>query len=76
MFGERKGSGKGKSPEKARRKCPHCKNRGICTCQYQLNRAMASDKAPKPCTYMCKNGGKRVCDRTMRGGVCPCPDCP
>lgn len=37
----------------------------------------AAKSGPHPCTQLCQVRGrtKTVCGATIRGGVCPCPDC-
>ena len=36
--------------------------------------APKADRSPHPCTRTCGYRGK-ACTATVRGGVCPCPDC-
>lgn len=58
-----------------RSRCQHCGIKGICSCLKTLSNLRNSPEGPQQCTNMCQNGGKGMCTRTKRGGVCPCPDC-
>ena len=51
-----------------------CSSRGRCSCQRRNNVVVARrpEAAPRSCP---KKHGPTVCGKTVRDGVCPCPDC-
>lgn len=60
-------------------KCPRCDIRGKHTkCSRQVDRDVRAaarkgiNANPHPCP---RTHGGKVCGKTVRGGVCPCPDC-
>lgn len=55
-----------------------CGHRGQCSCQRRINAELTRKPADAPttCTQMCGwNGKGKPCNRTARGGKCPCPNC-
>jgi hypothetical protein len=65
----------GKPKHNGRNQC--CGQRGRCSCQRRVNAQIAArpQDAPHACGQMCGQRRGQVCGRTVRGGVCPCPNC-